>query len=152
MNVTQTALDREMLLVPVTRDDLRGFDAMAEPRGRPDLLPDESPGQPPALQTNSAAFVVRSALIVLAMLTIGLVIQLVWVTGLEHRSAQVALFNRFRSELALGTAPIGPTGTNGRALALGTPIALLSIPSIGLKQVVVEGTTGSVLAKVAVPV
>ena len=98
------------------------------------------------LPTSSTAYAVRSSLIVLSMLAIGLVVQLVWITALEHHSAQVSLYNTLRTELALGTAPIGPTDSHHRALALGTPIAVMTIPSIGLKQVVSEGTTSAVTA------
>ena len=42
------------------------------------------------------------------LLAIGLVVQLALVSRLEHRSAQVSLYNQFRTELALGTAPLGP--------------------------------------------
>ncbi len=110
---------------------------------------DLSPGvkRSPAIPTSSAAFVARTSLIVLAVLAIGLVLQLTWVSGLEQHSAQVSLFNQFRSELALGTAPTGPVSLENRALAPGAPIALLTIPSIGVRQVVVEGTTGSELTK-----
>jgi LPXTG-site transpeptidase (sortase) family protein len=88
-------------------------------------------------------FQARSALIMVAILSVALVVQLAWVSNWVHRSSQVSLFNRFRTELALGTGPIGATKP---ALAIGQPMALIEIPSIGVKQVVVEGTTGGALA------
>ena len=57
----------------------------------------------------------------------------------------MASLNSFRTQLALGTAPIGPVGTDHHLLALGTPMAVITIPSLGLRAVVLEGTTGSVL-------
>jgi LPXTG-site transpeptidase (sortase) family protein len=47
--------------------------------------------------------------------------------------------------LALGTAPTGQVGQDGRLLALGTPVAVLDIPARGIHDVVLEGTTSSVL-------
>jgi LPXTG-site transpeptidase (sortase) family protein len=143
--MAQSALEREMLLVPVPGvavDDLVGTPAPADPGGS---------GATPSIRllaplpTTSPAYLVRSALIVLVLLVVGLVLQLTWISGLEHRSSQVSLFNQFRTELALGTAPLGPVTTGRHALAPGSPMAYLTIPAIGVRQVVVEGTTGSQL-------
>jgi sortase A len=105
---------------------------------RPPHLQDDV--APVAAQTHPALAQVRSALFMLAILAIGLVIQLAWVSNWLHRSAQDSLYNQFRSELALGTAPLG-----AKHLAVGEPMALISIPSIGVSQVVSEGTSGPVL-------
>jgi sortase A len=53
----------------------------------------------------------------------------------------------FRTELAQATAPTGPfqPGSRSKLLAPGTPVAVLTIPQIGLNAVVPEGTTGQVL-------
>jgi LPXTG-site transpeptidase (sortase) family protein len=80
-----------------------------------------------------------------AILSIALVVQLAWVSNWVHRSSQVSLFNRFRTELALGTGPIGAKSAKKAPLPIGAPMALIEIPSIGVKQVVVEGTTGAAL-------
>jgi sortase A len=162
--MTQTAGERQMLLVPVSVPDqwtplLPAPPAPQEAPSTAGPLPvlvapeptptsERSPAAPAvALPTSSIAFVVRTSLIVLAVLAIGLVLQLTWISNLEEHSAQTSLFNQFRSELALGTAPTGPVDPGNKALAPGAPIALLSIPSIGVHQVVVEGTSGSELAK-----
>ena len=114
---------------PAPEDDASGE---AAPEGRPDLA-----------LTHPLIYQTRCALIMVALLSIGLVVQLAWVSNWTHRSAQVSLFNQFRKELALGT---GPTGAKRPALSIGKPMALIEIPSIGVSQVVVEGTTGSALA------
>ena len=72
---------------------------------------------------------VRALLVMLAVLTAAMVVQLTVVSSLQQRAAQGRVFDRFRSELAFGIAPIGPTGTDGRELPRGTPVALLEIPS-----------------------
>ncbi len=64
---------------------------------------------------------------------------------LQHRSAQQQLFAGFRSDLAQTVAPLGPYDLNGNPLSLGDPVAIIEIDDIGLRQVVVEGTTGGTL-------
>lgn len=89
--------------------------------------------------------VLHFGLFLLAGVTLGLAFNLVVGGRLEHRVAQTDAFNRFRDELALGTAPKGPRDSFHGLISLGTPIALLEIPSIGVKEVVGEGTTSAVL-------
>lgn len=100
----------------------------------------------PAPPLSPSLYLTRSVLIVVVLLAGGLVLQLIVISPLQQRSTQEQLFDQFRSQVALGTAPIGPTTTDGEPLAIGTPVAYVDIPDIGLRQVVVEGTTGSALA------
>jgi hypothetical protein len=79
------------------------------------------------------------------ILTVTLLLQLTVLGGLQQSAAQERKFDEFRSQLAAGTAPIGPTDNQSRALAVGAPIAYLEVPELGLRQVVVEGTTSSAL-------
>ncbi|HXW38335.1 MAG TPA: sortase, partial [Acidimicrobiales bacterium] len=101
----------------------------------------------PARQVGPRARVAQVVLLTVAAVLVGMVAELALVSGLEHRSAQVTLFNQFRNEVALGTGPLGPVGPDHRPLAPGTPIAYLVIPSIDLRQVVLEGTSSGVLAE-----
>ncbi len=140
MTLTQTAIDRELLLVPAPTPRNAGTDGREEP-----TRPDADPGRVPARA--SVRPIARAALIVLAVLSIGIVVQLAVLSPLEYRSAQVSLLNSFRTQVALGTAPLGPIGADHHLLPLGTPIALLTIPSLGVHAVVLEGTTSDVLAK-----
>ncbi|MGH9274273.1 MAG: sortase, partial [Acidimicrobiales bacterium] len=82
----------------------------------------------------------RAVSITIFVISFSLVLQLLVVSNLQQRAAQQRAYDRFRGELATGTAPIGPTDAEGRQLAPGTPVAYLEVPSIGLRQVVVEGT------------
>jgi sortase A len=78
----------------------------------------------------------------------------VYLYGLSHASearAQAGMFKNFVAQLQLGTAPVAPstTGQNGKTISLAerTPVAVLSIPQIGLRDVVVvEGTSSRDLA------
>lgn len=89
--------------------------------------------------------IARSCLVVVVVLAITLLLQLTLLGGLEHSSAQERLFDDLRGQLAAGTAPIGPTDADDRVLEIGAPVALLEIPAIGVRQVVVEGTTSAAL-------
>jgi sortase A len=159
MTATQTALEREMLLVPTpgTQADSAteaGPEEAARLQEQFDAtghLGTESP--PPSAPPRPPLHLVRAALVILAALSIGLVLQLAFVSRLQNHAAQVDLYNRLRPELALGTAPIGPCGAASTGcgrdhppIPLGTPMAIIRIPSIGVNQVVAEGTTGAVLA------
>ncbi len=150
MAVTQTALDREMLLVPVPPPGTRAPDdgartvVSAAPVAAADRARPAAAAGAPAW---GPARIAQVALAVLAVLTIGLVLQLVVIGPLQYRAAQVGALNRFRSELALGTAPLGPVTSGHHLLPLGAPIALITAPSIGLRAVVLEGTTGAVLTQ-----
>lgn len=88
---------------------------------------------------------VRASLVLVLVLSVTLLIQLVLVSSLQSSASQGRAFDSFRAELAKGTAPIGPTDEEGRELPIGTPVAYVEIPSIGVKQVVGEGTTASAL-------
>jgi LPXTG-site transpeptidase (sortase) family protein len=93
-----------------------------------------------------AGYVLRAALLSLAVIALGLVFYLTILSALVHTTRQALQFSRFRSELAAGTAPTGQMDQSGRhLLALSTPVALLDIPSLGVHEVVAEGTTPEVL-------
>ena len=81
----------------------------------------------------------------LCVVSSSLVLELVVVSSMQQRAEQQRAFDRFRADLAAGTAPVGPTDMDGAALSLGAPVAYLEIPTLALRQVVVEGTTSSAL-------
>lgn len=89
--------------------------------------------------------VVRASLVLVFVLSVTVLLQLLVVSRLQHHAAQERAYDRLRVQLAQGTAPIGPTDSDGKVLALGAPVAYLEIPSIGVKEVVGEGTTPSAL-------
>lgn len=88
---------------------------------------------------------IRSVLVLIFVTSIVLLIQLSLISSMEASSAQGRAFDTFRGKLATGTAPIGPTDNDGHELPIGTSVAYLEIPSIGLKQVVGQGTTASAM-------
>lgn len=74
-------------------------------------------------------------LLALSLVLGWLLLYILVLSGLEQGHAQSSLYERLRTELALGTAP------TGAPIAAGAPVALLSIPAAGVEDtVVVEGT------------
>ncbi len=88
---------------------------------------------------------VRAVLLLVLVLSLTLVVQLMFVSHLQHSASQRRSFDSFRSKLAQGTAPVGPVDEAGVALPIGSGVAYLEIPSLDLDEVVLEGTSSSVL-------
>jgi len=81
----------------------------------------------------------------------GFFVYLYAISGISESHAQAAMFKNFLGQLAQGTAPVAPNspGPGGAQVPLpeGAPVAVLSIPQIGLRDVVVvNGTTSRDLA------
>lgn len=75
-----------------------------------------------------------SALLVAAGLCGWFVLQMLVLGGVQEARSQHVLYGELREQLAAETAP------TGGVIAVGSPVALLSVPTLGLQQVVVEGT------------
>ena len=66
------------------------------------------------------------------------VVFLLVLSPLQQSRDQSVLYTQFRSQLAAATAPFGV-----KPIASGAPVALIDVPSAGIRQVIVEGTSGS---------
>lgn len=86
-----------------------------------------------------------TVLTLLGVLLIGFVADLAVVGSLRHARDQRTAYAHLRSELANATAPVSQTDVNGALLRPGTPVALLEIPQLGIREVVLEGTSSGVL-------
>jgi len=74
-------------------------------------------------------------LLLLAILALGLAGYLYFLSGVQEARAQTILYTQLQYELANQVAPLGPT-------AAGSPVAVLNIPAIGIRDmVVVQGTS-----------
>jgi sortase A len=74
-------------------------------------------------------------LLLLAVLALGLAGYLYVLSGVQEARAQTIMYTRLQYELANQLAPLGPT-------APGSPVAVLDIPAIGIRDmVVVQGTS-----------
>jgi sortase A len=115
-----------------------------EPRPMADDATTPSDGDGKSRFLESPRFLVASILIIFSVLCLGFLANLLIVSQLVHARDQEVLYSDFRSELANAIAPVGQTDVNGALLRPGAPVAILEIPDLGMKEVVVEGTTSSV--------
>jgi sortase A len=106
-----------------------------------------SRGRRPRPPLTTAAGVAHTVVGVLCLLLLAFVVEVGVVGQVREVRAQRLGYADLRYHLARGDAPLGQTDVNGVLVPLGTPVALLQIPSIGLSQVVFEGTTSSVLTR-----
>ncbi|GAA3194652.1 sortase [Dactylosporangium siamense] len=102
-----------------------------------DLLPE--PVVLTKLPPPAAVTVVVRSLLTLAVLSGWLVAYALGVSAVQQARTQQQLYNDFREKLALATVPIGGE------IDPGTPVALIEAPGIGLRQIVVEGTSSGVM-------
>ena len=88
-----------------------------------------------------------ASFLILAFTALGFVAWIGLFSSLHYDKAQLNAYDTLRVELASGTAPNGPTMPNNpsQLLPLGSPVAVLSIPAINLRTVILQGTTGAVL-------
>ena len=107
-----------------------------------DVVDDEAEEIP---QLSPRMQLIRGPLVMMLVLSAALFIQVVLVSSSQESAAQGRSFDSFRAQLAKGTAPIGPTDSDGRQLPIGASVAYLEIPAISVTQVVGEGTTPSAL-------
>ena len=83
------------------------------------------------------------SLVSLLTLTLGMLFHLVLISPMHYTSSQIKMTESLRYELANGTAPVGQVNREGYLHQPGTPLAVISIPKIGVEAVVVEGTTST---------
>jgi sortase A len=101
----------------------------------------------PASMGQLVARLAGASFLILAVTALGFVAWVGLFSSLHYDKAQLNAYERLRVELATGTAPNGPTnpGNPAQLLPMGAPVAVLGIPAIGLRTVVLQGTTSSVL-------
>ena len=86
--------------------------------------------------------VVSYALTAVSSVLLVLLVNLTLVSQLQHFASQKELYGELRLALAEGSTPIGQVDDlTGELVEPGTALALLEIPELGVREVVVEGTT-----------
>ena len=91
------------------------------------------------------AFVVRTALLIVSGMLLGFAFNLILMSPLRYFHDQQNAYAQFRNELANAVAPVSGHLVGGGIVPVGDPIALLQIPSIGMNEVVLNGTSSTVL-------
>lgn len=94
-----------------------------------------------------AQLLVRGALVMVTVVTLGFVANMVGLSQLQHLISQQELRSDFSGQLTAGTAPVSEGDFAGVLLDDGVPVARIQIPAIGVNEIVVEGTTSGDLAK-----
>jgi LPXTG-site transpeptidase (sortase) family protein len=96
---------------------------------------DATPGSSPEYR------LVGQVLAIVVVLALSFLMELTLLGYVRHDRDQIQLAAEFRIALAQQKAPVGPVDDANTPLAWGTPVALLEIPRLGLREVVVEGTS-----------
>jgi sortase A len=100
-----------------------------------DIVAGAAPARPAPGPERPILRAAGTGLLLLAGLALGLAGYLYGLSGAQEARAQTILYTRLRYELANQVAPLGPT-------APGSPVAVLDIPAIGIRDmVVVQGTS-----------
>jgi LPXTG-site transpeptidase (sortase) family protein len=82
--------------------------------------------------------------LVLSVLLLGFVAHVALFGVVQHARNQAAGYDELRTSLAKAETPLGQLDVHENLVAPGTPIALISIPRIGLNEVVRQGTSSDV--------
>ena len=76
----------------------------------------------------------------IAGLLLGFVGHVTGVGVLQHLRSQHLLYEQLRTDLAKAVTPLGQLDFNEKLVPFGTPIGVITIPQIGLSEVIVQGT------------
>lgn len=97
-----------------------------------------------ATPMTAATVATLTVLLTISLLAAWFALYATVLSGLQQRHNNSVLYKKFREELSAATAPIGLDGP----IAVGAPIAVLSLPAAGLDdEIIVEGTSSRELAQ-----
>lgn len=118
----------------------------AEPPARRPRPPRKMPRSVvPRAELTPAQRVARGVAALVATLLLTFVVYLTGFSQLQHLVLQERLAIQFGEEGEAGTTPVSEGTFDGVLLADGAPVARIQIPSIGVDEIVAEGTTSGVL-------
>lgn len=95
----------------------------------------------PAMTVTDSTVVVVEAMTVIGLICAWMVAHLLLFGTLAETRSQAVLYGQLRESLASATAP------TCWVIVPGTPVSVMTIPAVGLQQVVVEGTASGELLK-----
>lgn len=98
-----------------------------------------------ALAPRGGSWWLGAAFVVIAALCFGFVLHVALLSSMQHARAQTLSYEQLRTTMAKADIPVGQLTNDERMTPIGTPVALLSIPSLGLEEVVAEGSTAQQL-------
>lgn len=82
---------------------------------------------------------------IVAIIALAFVFDLFVLSQIQHAATQQQLSDTFRAQLLEGTAPVSEGDYDDRLLADGAPVAIIDIPDLGVREVIVEGTDAGAL-------
>lgn len=88
---------------------------------------------------------VKNSVAMFIAITVSFLIYIIGFSQIFHLTSQVQLRASFKEQLALGTAPTGEVDFNNIVLKQGAPVAIMKIESLGISEVVVEGSDSGTL-------
>ena len=106
---------------------------------KPSSRPERVASAAPASRRLSLVKAVATVVLLAGALVLGFGAYLVLLSPVQQARAQGNLLQRLEGNLGLATTPVAGV------IPVGTPVALLEIPRLGVAQVVVEGSSGGVL-------
>jgi sortase A len=131
-----------------TIDTGAGTQVASAPPGA--AMPASAPG--PSRGRPHPLLIVSGVVTLILLFAAGFFVYLYGISSLSESHAQTTMFKNFVGQLAQGTAPVAPStqspdGTQQIPVPEGAPVAVLNIPQLGLRDVVVvNGTTSRDLA------
>ena len=93
------------------------------------------PGEPA-----ETLYLISSACTIVVLVCVWMLLQMLVLGRISEARAQHLLYGEYRTELATETAPTGALDYDNKPVVEGSPVALLTIPALGLEDVVVDGT------------
>ncbi|MEN2738120.1 sortase [Microbacterium sp. X-17] len=111
-----------------------------KPRRRPRLPEPRRPRAP-----RDGRWWTGAAILTASVLLLAFVVHAAAFSAFQHYRAQTIAYGDLRTSLAKAETPVGQLVDETTMVPLGTPVALIEAPSIGLSEVVLEGSTGDVL-------
>lgn len=86
-----------------------------------------------------------AAILTVSLLLLAFVVQATVLSAAQHYRSQTIAYDQLRTSLAKAETPVGQLVGEEELTGIGTPVALLEAPAIGLSEVVLEGTGSDVL-------
>ena len=116
------------------------------PASRPASGPTSTSRKPRPIRPGEPAetlYLISSACTIILLVCGWMLLQMLVLGRLSEARAQHLLYPEYRTQLATETAPTGALDYNGKPGPEGAPAAMMSIPAIGLYDVVVVDGTSS---------